>query len=255
VKRVAFGPGCALVVGGSGALGGAICEHFAVAGSDVFLTYNRNQARAAEVGESITSRGQRAGMCQLDLADVTAVGRTFSAAKAQFGHIHTVCYAGGPHIEFGAIADIDPQEFSRVMNVEVCGFFNLVHAAIPHLRESRGSVVALATGGLKRYPVRDLLSVAPKAALEMIVRGIAREEGRNGIRANSVGVGWIEAGLGLEVLNHPSIAKQKDKFIKGLPIQRIGTPADVAEVVVFLASNAASYVSGEMICVAGGGQV
>lgn len=140
-------------------------------------------------------------------------------------------------------------------NAFVNGCFNLISAVLPHLRERRrGSIVALVTGAVDRSPPRDILSAAPKAAIQMFIRGVAREEGRSGIRANCVGPGFIEAGLGLATI-HDETQDYVAKMTRAIPLRRAGTPEDVADVVEFLLSDKARYVTGVTIPVAGGLQL
>jgi NAD(P)-dependent dehydrogenase (short-subunit alcohol dehydrogenase family) len=123
------------------------------------------------------------------------------------------------------------------------------------LRRSKGALVALTSAGTRRYPPGDILSAGVKASVEMVTRAIAREEGRHGIRANCIGVGWIDAGLGRMVQEKPGVSAMVDRFMRGTPLGRFGTADEVASVAVFLASTAASYVSGNMVCVDGAGHV
>ena len=78
---------------------------------------------------------------------------------------------------------------------DAAGFFNVAHPALPHLRHARGSIVAVTTAATDRYPVRDGLSAAPKGAVEAMVRALAAEEGRFGVRVNSVGPGMLTDGM------------------------------------------------------------
>jgi NAD(P)-dependent dehydrogenase (short-subunit alcohol dehydrogenase family) len=252
---IEFDPGGALVVGGSGGLGSVICCRLAEFGSDVFLTYKANARAADATVESVKAHGQVGQCAQLDLADLARVQQLVDDAERAFGRLHTVCYAAGPKFNLLPIAEIDPREFESVMREDAGGFFNLVHAALPALRRSRGALVALTTGGLRRYPPLDLMSVAPKAAVEQIIRAVAKEEGRNGVRANAIGTGWVDVGLAAEAMESPQVKRLRDKLIAATPLRRPGTPREIADVAVFLCSRAAGYISGEFIGVTGGGTV
>jgi 3-oxoacyl-[acyl-carrier protein] reductase len=250
-----FNAGCALVVGGSGGLGSVICRRFAQAGSDVCLTYKSDEESANLTRHAVTACGVRSRTERLDLADMERLGEVLRTTESTFGEVHTVCYAAGPSFSLQPIAEIDPAEFHAVMQADAGGFFNLVHAALPALRRSRGCIVALTTGGLRRYPPLDIMSVAPKAAVEQIVRGVAREEGRNGVRANAIGTGWVDVGLAAAAVASAGAKRLRDKLIAGTPLQRPGTAEEIADVAVFLASKSAGYISGEFISVTGGGTV
>ena len=92
------------------------------------------------------------------------------------------------------LSTVGADDFGQQVNTDVGGFFNLVSAVLPHLRRSQGSLVAVTTAATRRFAIRDGLSVAPKAAIEALIRGIAAEEGRFGVRANCVGPGMLVDG-------------------------------------------------------------
>ena len=250
-----FAEGVALVVGGTGGLGSAICRALAAEGSNVALSYRANAEAADDVAAQVEAAGGRAMTAAVDLELPESVHAFVDAAVAEFGAIHSVVYASGPPLEFLYINEITPQEWARVINADVNGCFNMVEAVVPHLRRQRsGNIVALVTGAVDRSPPRDILSAAPKAAIQMLIRGVAREEGRNGIRANLVGPGYIEAGLGLATVHHHTEA-YVNQMVRAIPLKRPGQAEDVADVVTFLLSDKARYVTGASIPVAGGLQL
>lgn len=250
--------GVALVIGGSGGIGQAICRRLAEAGNDVALTYRNGADRAQVAAAAVQALDRRASAHALDLCDVEQVQRVVDEIELAYGGIHTVVYASGPkltHDGFKPIASVLPDEWRRIVEADVIGYFNLLHACLPALRRTQGSVVALTTAGTRRYPSGDILSAGPKAAVELLTRGVAREEGRYGIRANCVGVGWIDAGQGREMKEIDGQASFMERFIKATPLRRLGTAEEVADAVQYLASDDARYVTGNLICVDGGGCV
>lgn len=250
-----FSQGAALVIGGTGGIGAAICRELAQLGSNVALTYRSNAVSAEAIVADIAASGAQGLAVQAELTDAASVKAAVEATIARFGSLHSVVYAAGPALEFLYINEIDPAEWARVLNADVNGCFNLVSAVLPHLREQRhGALVALVTGAVDRAPPRDILSAAPKAAIQMLIRGVAREEGRFGIRANCVGPGYIEAGLGLSTV-HAHTEDYVAKMVRAVPLKRAGTAQDVADVVCFLLSDKARYVTGVTIPVAGGLQL
>ncbi len=248
----AFPPGAALVVGGSGGLGDAICRALADQGSDVAVTYNGNQAAADDVAQAVRKVGPRGAAFQMPLDDTNAVVSIVDNIAEEFGAIHTLVFTVGPDIGQPFVSEVTPEKWREVMVVEPVGYFNAVRAALPHLRASRGSVVAVTSAATMRYAPRDILSAGPKASVNMLTSAIAREEGRNGVRANIVAPGFISAGLGQHLLDTVVSERERAAIERAAALRRIGTAEEVAEVVAFLASSKASLVTGQTIAADGG---
>lgn len=247
--------GCALIIGGSGGLGAEICRSFARVGSGLAFSYQQRSARAEVLQQELAADGHSSLFAKVDLQELDTIRALFAQAESRYGRIHTVVYASGPTVRISAIADLPPAEWAAIANADINGFFNLIHVAVPYLRRSKGSLVALSTAGTTRFPPLDVMSAGPKASIEMLVQGIAREEGRNGIRANCVRVGHIEAGQGLAIQDDPRGKRLAERVLAATPLRRLGSARDVANAVLFFASPMASFISGENLCVDGGGHV
>lgn len=244
-----------LVTGGSGGIGHAICVGLAEAGYDIALTYHLRRDAAETVTSDIAKLGRRVHATQLDITDSVATQTLVDDVIARFGRLDAVVYASGPSMEFRYIHEIAPEEWARIINTDVNGCFNLVAAVLPKFKaQGGGNIVAVVTGAVDRPPPRDILSAAPKAAIKSLIMGLAREEGRHGIRANCVGPGYVEAGLGLATINE-NTEEFVRRMVKAIPLKRVGQPEDIADVVCFLLSDKARYVTGETIAVAGGLQL
>jgi NAD(P)-dependent dehydrogenase (short-subunit alcohol dehydrogenase family) len=251
MKEFADG-GVALVAGGSGGLGRAVCERLAQSGVHVALTYRSRADAAEETATACRAAGGTASIVEADLERADVVQKVVDAVVAEHGPLQTVVHAVGSDIPMRYVSQIDVETWHKVLHADVDGFFHLVKATLPHLRKARGSVVALTSAGLKRYPARDVLSVAPKAAIEALIRGIAREEGRYGVRANSVAVGVVDAGI-FHRLSRTELAPEWIEAARdNAALGRFGTAAEVAEATVFLASQKSSYVTGQTLYVDGG---
>nr|WP_238481885.1 SDR family oxidoreductase [Pinisolibacter aquiterrae] len=243
--------GLTVVIGGSGGIGRVICRRLARCGADVALSWHRNRAAAAEIADEIAATGGEARVGRADLGDPDSVGTFFADLTASGREIGAVIVATGADIGMKHVGEVDPAEWRRVIDGDLNGFFTVVQAALPHLRRSSGSLTALTTAGIARHAHRDILSIAPKAAIESLIRAVAREEGRHGVRANAVALGPIDAGL-----LHRLAARVPEGFMDAVrtntALRRIGTAEEAADAAVFLASDAASYITGASLIVDGG---
>jgi len=252
MQSPAFPAGAVLVFGGSGGIGQCVAKSFAAAGTDVAIIYRSKRDVAERVAGEIKQLGRKASVHAGDVTDPAQVQAVVDAAIATHGRIHTVVWAAGPLVEQVSIADTTLALWKKSIDTEVHGFFNAVKATLPHLRaQGGGSYVHLGSAGHLWWPAKDGLSVAPKAANEALVKGIAKEEGRKNVRANSVLVGVIEAGMFLELLKRGVFDQNwVDETHKLLALKRWGQPEEIGSAAVFLATN--GYVTGQQLNVSGG---
>jgi 3-oxoacyl-[acyl-carrier protein] reductase len=246
--------GAAVVTGGTGGLGEAVCRMLASRGSDVALTYNKNATKAGELVAEITGEheGRRARAWSVDLVDEAATVAFLDEVVGEFGGIHTLVHAAGPHIPQLHLSNVEPAQFRDNLAAEAVGFYNVVHHALARLRETKGSIVAVTTAATRRYPVRDGLSSGTKASVEAVVRAIAAEEGRFGIRANCVGPGMLTDGMAQRLMASGDLDDAAlEVTMRNIPLRRFGDAVDIAEAVCFLASDRADFISGQMLDVDG----
>lgn len=249
-----FPDGAALIVGGSGGIGRVIARQFAQAGADVAVTYRSRAAEGIEAAKDVQNAGRRAAAYAADVRDLQGLETLMATATREFGRIHTIVFAAGRVPEQIHISKSKPEQWKAALEIETLGLLNVVHASLPHLRASGGgSYVHLSSAGQVSWANTDGLSIVPKAANDALIRGIAKEEGRFGIRANSVLVGIIEAGMFLEFEREGTFDKGwKESALRNLAIKRWGRPEEIGDAAVFLASNKAGYITGQSLSVAGG---
>lgn len=242
--------GCAIVFGGSGGLGQAIAGLIGQRGANVVVTYRSRSEAAEKVADAIRKNGRGAKAIRCDVTDRTSVQAAVDGAVKEFGGVHSVVSAGGLEFGVGMLADVKPEDFRAVMEADVFGFFNIVQASVPVMRAHGGSITALVTCAVARNIPTDALSSTPKAAVATMIKHVATEEGAYGIRANAVGPGLINAGIGVSMVQEAGDMMEVVKQMT--PLRRVGESGEFAEAVAFFASRRAAFVTGQMVMADGG---
>ncbi len=245
--------GAALVVGGSGGIGRTVVRLLARRGSDVAITWRSSQEAAERLADEASTYGARVSSHQLDATDPAQCSRVVKEVVERHGGLHTLVHAAGPHVPMTHLSNVEPALMAQQLGQDPGAFFNVVRPALPALRASEGSIVAVTTAATKRFPVRDGLSSAPKAAMEAIVRALAVEEGRYGVRANCVGPGMLTDGMAERLIESGELDERSLEVARtNIPLHRFGIAHDIAEAVCFLASYRAGFISGQKLDVDGG---
>jgi 3-oxoacyl-[acyl-carrier protein] reductase len=249
-----FPDGCAMIFGGSGGIGRGVALQFAQAGTAVAIGYRSNQSAAEAAAEAVRACGVDVSIHQLDVRDRSQIERAVTDAAATHGRVHSMVWAAGPLVPQLYISKWTAEHYRNALEVEALGFFAASQVLIEHFRaKGGGAIVHLGSAGHDLWPAKDGLSVAPKAANEALMRGIAREEGRNEIRANSVLIGVIDAGMFHQLSEQGAFGEEwVQQTQRLLALKRWGKAADIGDAAVFLCSNRASYVTGQTISVSGG---
>ena len=247
-----FKKGCVFIIGGSGGIGRACVQRFAEAGAKIVFTYHQNVQAAKEIKKDL---GDSVDFVQLSNQNESQVHNMISEIASKQGGINTIINAAGFNIPQKYISEITPELWRKVIDEDVNGFFNIVSSSLPFVRESKGSYVFISSAGLFKYPPGDVLSVAPKATIEHTIKGIAKEEGVHGVRANSIALGVIDTGIFHRLLNEENTffdEKWHEAVLATLALKRFGHESEVANTALFLASSQSGYITGHCIPVDGG---
>lgn len=227
----------AMVTGGSRGIGAAIALALAENGADVAFTYQHSAEKAETVVKLIEGTGRRAVSIQADSADPDAISRSVSEAVSALGGLDILVNSAAIG-HMGTIAETDIAAYQAVMDVNVRAPFLFAKAVIPHLGEG-GRIVTIGSALGERVPFPGItLYAMSKAALTSFTRGLSRELGPTGITVNLVQPGATDTDA------NPAEGQGAD-FQRGLTsLGRYGTPREIANAVVFLASPAASIITG-----------
>jgi len=241
-----------VVVGGTGGLGQAVCQCLAAGDYRVFISYRSSQ-RAAEEAAARLPAGASLGIGRMDVTDRASIAQLRDSVMHAAGSISGVVFASGVDIAQPRVADTSEKDWRGVIETELMGFINIVQEFLPIFRAQRyGTFVSVVTYANYSFPVGDALSSVPKAGIEALTRALAKEEGRNGIRANCVAPGIINAGLGAKLQEQLYGKEIWDRQKRRVPLRRFGEAEDVAEAVAFLMSEKARYITGCTLLVDGG---
>lgn len=245
--------GVALVSGGTGGIGAAVCRMLSDRGSAVALTYRADATAAERLVDELTAAGAPVSAHRADLTDPAAAKSVVDAVLDRRGGIHTLIHAAGPLVPQRHLSTVAPEEFGTRLEAEAAAFFNLVAPALSALRERHGSIVAVTTAATNRFPMRDGLSSGPKGAVEATARALAAEEGRYGVRVNCVGPGMLNDGMSAQLQDSAELDQRAlDAAMRNIPLRTFGEARDIAEAVCFLASDRANFISGQKLDVDGG---
>jgi glucose 1-dehydrogenase len=246
----------ALVTGASSGIGSAVARAFGAAGAAVAVNYRGKPDRAKQVASHIRAAGVEAIAVAADVSDERAVARMFEAVCTAFGRLDIVVANAGVQGD-AAIADMTLEQWQRVLDTNLTGQFLCVREAVRRFMaqapaassRARGKVICMSS-------VHELIPwaghanyAASKGGVMALMKSVAQEVAASGIRVNGIAPGAIKTGINDEAWSTP---EAKRKLLALIPYGRIGEPDDVAKAAVWLASDAADYVTGTTLFVDGG---
>jgi 3-oxoacyl-[acyl-carrier protein] reductase len=239
----------AIVTGASKGIGAGIAKGLAAAGAAVVVNYASSRAGADHVVADITAGGGRALAVQGDVAKSADVRRLFEETERAFGPLDILVNNAGVY-QFAPLEEVTEEEFHRQFDTNVLGTILTIREALKHFGPKGGSVINVGSISSVVAPPSTLVYSASKGALDTITRVLAAELGPRKIRVNTIAPGGVETeGLHAKGLVDNDFQKQ---LIAQTPLGRLGQPDDIADVAVFLASDAARWLTGERIAASGG---
>lgn len=237
-----------LVTGGSRGIGRAIAVAFARAGaSTVVISYAGNEAAAQETVGLLQAAGAKAEAVKFDVADSAACAGAIDGVVKAHGRLDVLVNNAGVAVD-GLVMRVKDEDWDKQLDTNLKGAFSLIRAASRPMMKQRGGAIINVTsvvgemgnGGQAAYS-------ASKAGLIGLTKSVARELSSRNIRVNAVSPGFI----GTDMTSHLS-DELRQKMLEGIPLGRLGNPEEVAGAVLFLAGDAASYITGEVLKVNGG---
>lgn len=240
-----------LVVGGTSGINLGIAEAFAEQGANVAVA-SRSQEKVDAAMACLAAFGNRTAGFAADVRDVAALEAGLVAVAEAFGTIDTLVVGQAGNFPAAAM-QLSPNGFKSVVDIDLLGSFNTVRLAHRHLTPGNANIIAISAPQAFIPMAYQVHVCAAKAGVEMLTRVLALELGPEKIRVNAIVPGPIEGTEGMDRLAPTPEAREKTR--RAVPMQRYGTPREVADCAMFLASPLAAYISGAIIPVDGGWSV
>lgn len=240
----------ALITGASSGIGRATAELFGECGASIAVTYHKNRAGADATVAAISGGGGRAIAIQADFTNSPEIARTVAEVEEKLGKIDILVNNAGSLVERLKTLDLTEQRWAEVMDLNATSAFFAAKAVVPKMLENGGGVIINVTSIAARNggAPGSIHYSSAKAAMLTMTKGLAKEFAQAGIRVNAVSPGVIDTPY------HETFttAETMENLRKAIPMGREGRPDEVASVIAFLASDAASYLCGETVEVNGG---
>jgi 3-oxoacyl-[acyl-carrier protein] reductase len=239
----------AVVTGASKGIGAEIARQLAAAGAAVVVNYSSSKAGADKVVDDISKAGGKAVAVQANVAEQADIQKLFAEAKKAFGRVDILVNNAGIY-EFAPLEAINAEHFHRQYDLNVFGLLLATQEAVKQFGDEGGSVVNISSVAAMLASPNMAVYSGTKAAVDAITRSLAKELGPRKIRVNSINPGMVETeGTHSAGITEGDMRKQIEAMT---PLGRIGQPRDIAPAAVFLASDDASWITGETLYISGG---
>jgi 3-oxoacyl-[acyl-carrier protein] reductase len=233
------------ITGASSGIGAAAAQIFSAEGAEVVVSYGNNLAGAEQTAAKVRANGQNAWLCRMDVSDPAGVKAAVHALPSEIHGLDALVLCAGLSLH-AALAEITPEEWQRVLDVNLSGAFYVLQAVTPQLRDG-GSVVMVSSVSAQTGVAHQAHYAAAKAGLVNLSKSAAR------LLAPRIRVNCVTPGLTLTPMGRETIATLEHDYAKNkMLLQRYATPEEIAKVIVFLASPATSYMTGAAVDVNGG---
>lgn len=241
------------ILGATGGLGRAVAKRIGLR-APVIVGYHSAARKAGLLVDEIVAAGGNAVPIPVDLTSEASIERFFQRSATQWGGLSAVVTATGPALPLGNVSDISEADFRKTYETDVFGLFRVLkHGAATLKAGGGGAMVLTATTAALRVLEGDGMSAGPKGAAVLLMKQMAREMGRDNVRINAVGPGIIDAGAVHDVTEISEIGREVvGRCLERTPLGRMGRPEEFAALVDFLASEDASYITGQLVAVDGG---
>ena len=238
----------ALVTGAAHGIGKGIAEKFAAAGANTVIV-DYNPETGTKTSEEITNKYVKSLFVQADVSDPAALTEALEKVFKEFGRIDFLVLNAG--VAFAnKVNDISFEEWNKTLSINLTGLFNTVKAFYNDFLDNQGSIVYISSGSALSGTGGGVSYPASKAGGEGLIRGLAKELGPKGVNVNAIAPRLIDTGEMMRV-NYPT-QESLDAVINKIPVRRFGTIEDVANLAIFLADPANSYIQGQTILMDGG---
>lgn len=237
----------ALITGGSRGIGKAIALKLASLGADIVINYSSSDKKAKEVIEQVKDMGQQGIAVKADVSILNEAEKLVNEAIDKFGKIDVLINNAGITRD-NLLMRMTEQEWDDVLNVNLKGTFNVTKSAIRKmLRQKNGSIINISSVVGVTGNAGQCNYSASKAGMIGFTKSLAKEVGKKNVRVNAVAPGFIKTDM-TDALSE----ELKQEYLKNIPLNRLGTPEDIANTVAFLASDISQYITGQVIIVDGG---
>jgi 3-oxoacyl-[acyl-carrier protein] reductase len=237
-----------LITGASRGIGHAAAVMFAECGSHVVVNYRADSTKAQETAHEVESHGVRALLAQADVSDKEQVDRMVEQTIKEFGRLDVLVNNAGIW-EHNPIDSLQPERLKRTIDINIYGTYYPIMAAAPvMIRQKSGCIINISSTAGQRGEAFHSPYGTSKGAVISLTKSLATELAMHNIRVNCVAPGWVETDMSHDSL----IGPDREKILGLIPLGRAGDPRELAGPIVFLASDLATFITGEILNVNGG---